>query len=210
MSIPKEAFQDIYNELKHRPLLRNNYRLLSGAGRSQAFGVTNKRSMPVDYSRQNWLRPKLYKHLLDFGAQYVTIPWNAITVNQNYRAGKHYDRNNLGNSFLVAFGEYSGGKLIIHEGDLSGSHDVAYKPIVGDFSKMLHSVEEFDGERFSLVYYLFAKKGVVPSLPPPSVREENGEFYFYRGEQKITKKEGLPHHLRGRKKKAVLENQTTV
>lgn len=200
MSIPREAFDEIYQELKRRPIGKNEYRLMSGSGRSQAFGIVNKRSMPPDYSRQNWLRPKLYKLLLDFGQKYVDISYNSITVNQNYAADKHYDKNNIGNSYLVAFGDYHGGELEIHEGDLSGVHDIAYKPIRGDFSKMLHSVREFDGERFSLVYYTFARNGVIPSLPPCSVREENGEYFFYRGDVKITKENGLPHPLRGRKK----------
>lgn len=210
MSIPKEEFDAIYNELKRRPIDKNEYRTLAGSGRSQTWGIVNRRSLPPDYSRQNWLRPKLYKLLLDFGQKHCPIPFTSITVNQNYRADKHRDKNNLGNSFLVAFGEYSGGKLLIHEGDLSGSHDIAYKPIIYDFSKHLHSVEEFDGERLSLVYYTFSKKGVVPTLPPASIREENGEYWFYRGDQKITKRTGLPHPLRGRTKTGIEKtNQAT-
>ena len=205
--IPKEAFDEIYNELKRKPIDKNEYRLKAGSGRSQTFGCVNRRSLPPDFSRQCWLRAKLYKHLIDFGNKYVDVSWNSITVNMNYTADKHYDRNNIGNSFLVAFGDFHGGKLLIHEGDLSGAHDIAYKPIRGDFSKMLHSVEEFDGERFSLVYYTFAKKGVIPELPPASVREENGQYFFYRGGVKITKKNGLPHPLRGRVKPA-LEKRT--
>lgn len=202
--IPKEAFDAIYQELKRKPLERNDYRLKSGSGVSQSFGIVNKRSLPPDYSRQSWLRPYLHKLLWEFGERYVDISFNSITVNMNYQAGKHRDKNNKGESFLVAFGDYTGGRLLIHEGDLSGAHDIQYKPIKTDFSKVLHSVEEFDGERFSLVYYTFARKGVVPQLPPCSIREENGQYWFYRGEQKITKKNGLPHPLRGRKK-TVLE-----
>jgi hypothetical protein len=207
MEIPKEAFDAIYQELKRKPLDKNEYRYKSGSGISQAFGLVNKRSMPADYSRQCWLRPYLFKLLQEFGDQYVPreIPWTSITVNMNYKADKHRDRNNKGDSFLVGFGDYHKGKLLIHEGDLSGAHDIQYKPIITDFSKVLHSVEDFDGERFSLVYYTFAKKGIVPDLPPCSVREENGQYFFYRGEQKITKKNGLPHHLRGRSKKSFIE-----
>jgi hypothetical protein len=160
--------------------------------------------MPPDVSRQSWLRPYLHKLLWDFGEQYVDISFNAVTVNQNYRANKHYDRNNIGNSLLVAFGEYTGGRLLIHEGDLSGAHNVQYTPMKTDFSKVLHSVEEWDGERFSLVYYMFARKGIIPELPPFSVKEEHGTYSLYRGDQKITKKNGLPHPLRGKKKSSFL------
>ena len=199
LTIPPEAFSEIIKELKIRPLQVNHYRNKAGEGRSQAFGICNKRCLDPDYSRQCWLRPKLYKHLLDFGEQYVDISFNAITLNMNYKADKHYDRHNQGPSFLVAFGEYQGGDLLIHEGDLSGNHNINCKPIRTDFSKVLHSVAPFEGERYSLVYYNFWTPRLKP-LPPPSVREEKGKYYFYRGEERITTKEGLPHPLRDRKK----------
>lgn len=199
--IPEEAFTEILAELKRQPLAVNHYRKKVGDGRSQAFGIVSKRSAPPDFSRQNWLRPKLYHHLLEFGSKYVDISFNAITVNDNYSAGKHYDKHNLGPSFLVAFGTYTGGELLVHESDLSGSHDVCRKPMTTDFSKVLHSVAPFEGDRYSLVYYWFHTKRSVP-LPPPSVRLENGKYEFYRGSEKITKKDGLPHPLRGKKKSA--------
>lgn len=189
--IPPEAFAPILEELERRPLPVNYYREKVGDGRSQAFGVVNKRSIPPDYSRQNWKRPYLYKLLLDFGRDYVTdISWNAITVNQNYSAGPHRDRGNEGPSFLVGCGDYKGGALLIHEGDLSGEHDIKNTPLITDFSAVLHSVAPWTGNRVSLVYYTL--KG-APPLPPPSVRYENGRWSFYRGEERIGRK-GLPNH----------------
>ena len=197
--IPKSAFSAIIDELKRQPIQENKYRIQSGEGRSQTFGVVNRRCLPPDYSRQNWLRPYLYKLLCDFGNQYVDLSWNAVTVNQNYRADKHYDKGNKGESYLVAFGEFTGGELLIHEGDLSGTHLVAWKPIKTDFSKVLHSVAPFEGERFSLVYYWFENKRST-TLPPATVKEEDGKWVFYRGDEAIGKKTGLPHPLRGKKK----------
>ena len=198
--IPEEAFTEILAELKRRPLAVNKYRKKVGEGRSQAFGIVGKRSLAPDYSRQCWLRPALYHHLLTFGNKYVDISFNAITVNDNYSAGKHYDKHNLGPSYLVAFGTYTGGELLVHESDLSGSHDVCRKPMTTDFSKILHSVAPFQGNRYSLVYYWYHTKKSV-AVPAPSVRYEEGEYCFYRGSVKITKKDGLPHPLKNRVKK---------
>jgi hypothetical protein len=196
MEIPEEAFTEIISELERQPLEINKYRNKSGIGRSQAFGVVNKRCIPPDYSRQCWLRPVLYKYLLDFGDKYVKdISWNAITVNQGYKALPHRDKQNGGESFLVAFGDFSGGCLRIHEGDLSGVHDIRYKPIQTDFSKVLHSVDDFEGNRYSLVYYRYNLRGV--ELPPPSVRfVPDYGFQFFRGNEPITIKYGLPHPKR--------------
>jgi len=112
----------------------------------------------------------------------------------NYRAGPHRDKNNVGDSVLVAFGDFTGGELEIHEGDLSGVHDIRHKPIQTDFSKVLHSVRSFEGNRISLVYYWYDLKGVV--LPPCDVRFIDGQYRFFRGDVMIHKKTGLPHPLR--------------
>lgn len=199
MDIPPEAFAEILQELEQKPLHENKYRTTAGNGRSQAFLVVNRRCLPPDYSRQCWMRPKLLYHLKEFADKYVDISYNAITVNQSYAAAPHYDKNNVGNSFLVAFGDYTGGELKIHEGELSGLHNIRHKPIKADFSKILHSVEDFQGERYSLVFYNFWTPR-LPTLPPWSVRKEGDKYFFYRGEEKITTKNGLPHPLRGKKK----------
>jgi hypothetical protein len=150
--------------------------------------------MPPDYSRQCWKRVHLYKLLLDFGASYVTdISWNAITVNQNYSAAPHRDRGNVGPSYLVAFGEYEGGALLMHEGDLSGSHDVRHTPLITDFAAALHSVAPWTGNRCSLVFYTTAN--TPPDLPPPSVKMHNGRWTFFRGTEATT---SLPHPLNGK------------
>lgn len=200
-AIPQEAFDAILKELSRQPLQHNAYRAKAGEGRSQAFGVVGRRCLPPDYSRQNWQRPYLYKLLLDFGAKYVTVPFNAITVNQNYQAAAHYDKGNRGDSFLVGFGDYTGGELVIHEGPKAGTWDIRHKAITDNFSRCLHEVKPFSGTRISLVYYTYKTSS---PLPPPSVKQDevSGKWIFYRGEEAIT--DGLPHPLKGKKKKVTV------
>jgi hypothetical protein len=197
MSIAPEEFKAIIQELERRPIEVTKYRLKSGIGRSQVFGVVNRRSLPPDYSRQCWKRPYLYKLLLDFAAKHVNIPWNAITVNQNYKASAHKDKGNVGDSFLVAFGDFTGGDLEILEGPLKGIHDVR-KPLITDFSKVFHIVKDFTGNRYSLVFYQLdlQKRFKDTVIPLCSVEEVNGEWVFKRGDVIIT--DGLDHPLKGR------------
>jgi len=198
MSIHSDEFAPILKELQRKSLEINKYRVKSGNGRSQTFGMVNRRCLPPDYSRQCWKRPLLYKLLLDFAAKHVTIPWNSITLNQNYCAQPHRDKGNTGLSYLVAFGSYTGGKLKMHEGLLAGSHDICGNAIVANFSDTTHSVEPFEGERYSLVFYtldLF-KRFKYCDVPPPSVKEVDGKWIFYRGDEAIT--DGLPHPLKGK------------
>ena len=202
-AIPEEAFADILKELQRQPLQINKYRNKCGVGRSQCFGVVNRRCLPADYSRQCWMRPYLYKLLLEFGEKYVPFSFTSITVNDNYKAGKHRDKGNQGNSLLVAFGDYTGGELEILEGGLKGTHDIRHNAVITDFSKVYHQVKEFAGERYSLVYYTI--KTPTP-LPPASVVLDNGKYYFKRGDEIITN--GLPHPLKGRLK--IVQQDITI
>ena len=192
--IDSAEFSDIILELQTKPISQNKYRNVAGAGRSQAFGVVGRRCLQPDYSRNCWTRPYLYHLLLEFGKKHVKIPYTSITVNQSYKAAAHRDKGNISDSFLVAFGEYTGGELEVLEGCAKGVYDINRTPLVTDFSKALHQVKDFQGDRYSLVYYV-AKKS--EGLPPASVRVEGGKYIFYRGEEAV---KGLPHPLKGRKR----------
>lgn len=205
--IPQEAFKEILEELRAKPLTVNKYRDKCGEGRSQCFGLVNRRCLPVDWSRQCWLRPKLFYHLQEFAKRYVDISWTSITVNQNYRCAPHRDKGNYGLSYLVSFGSYTGGDLQILEGDLSGNHNVYCRPLKTDFSKVLHSVDHFTGERYSLVFYnLKTTKMPTEPLPEGEAVFEEGKYVFKRGGEVITAKCGLVHPLRGRKKESMTVN----
>lgn len=203
--IPSIDFDGILAELQRKPLDINHYRSSAGQGRSQAFGVVNRRSLPPDYSRQSWRRPYLYKLLLDFGKKHVAIPWNAITVNDNYQASAHRDKGNVGESFLVAFGNYQGGCLTLHEGDLKGSHAVRHTPLITDFGATLHSVEPWTGHRCSLVFYTAAR--TPEDLPQPSVEFIDGSWVFKRGGVVCS---GLPHPIKVFRLKKELETLRTA
>jgi hypothetical protein len=205
--IPPSAFDEIIKELHERPITINKYRDKCGEGRSQCFGLVNRRSLDVDYSRQGWLRPKLLYHVQEFANKYVDISWTSVTINQNYKCLPHRDKGNYGESYLVACGEFTGGELQILEGDLSGSYNINCRPFKTDFSKVLHSVQDFTGTRISLVFYKL-KSTKMPTEPLPEGKAvfENGKYVFKRGGKVITAKEGLSHPLRGRKKEVMTKN----
>ena len=199
--IDAKEFLLIQQELERKPLPLNQYRFNSGIGRSQAFGIVNRRSMPPDYSRLCWMRPYLYKLLLDFAKKHVKIPYTSITVNMNYQATRHRDHGNIGNSFLVAFGDYKNGELVIEDGQNKGEYNIKNTPIIADFNKAWHYVKSFTGNRYSLVFYTLDPKGrgSIDNLPEPDIVFEDDKWYFYRGDERII--QGLIHPLKGRKKK---------
>ena len=197
--IPANAFDEIIEELERRPLSVNKYRVKTGEGRSQAFGIVGRRNLPPDYSRQCWKRPELYKMLLDFAEKYVDISYNAITINQNYKTLPHKDKHNIGDSYLVSFGDFLGGDLIIHNDDILEYVNIKHKPMKADFSKILHSTDSFEGNRYSLVFYQFYLPNKPVNLPSPSVRIVDAKYRFYRGEEWIEKNVGLYHNLKTKK-----------
>jgi hypothetical protein len=176
--ISKDEFSLIYKDLYDRPIHNNNARKNCGVGRSQTFGIVRRRTSQADYSRHCRERPFLYKLLLRFGNTYVPkdMKWNSITVNMNFECKPHMDKGNLGDSWLVAFGDYTGGALMFNEEEI----DVKYTPFRANFTKYEHWVQPFEGERYSLVYYHtpFPSKH---ELPKAIVRKIKGQWVFIRG-----------------------------
>jgi hypothetical protein len=80
---------------------------------------------------------------------------------------------------VIAFGDYTGGQLVM-DGKLV---DIKNRFITADFSAITHSVNPIlTGDRFSMVFF---KSPIAVDLPPPSVRLENGKWFFYRGTEKV-------------------------
>jgi len=100
----------------------------------------------------------------DLGADFVCT---SININKNYAGRLHRDGNNVGPSFLHAFGDFTGGQLnYFAEDDRSlkleaieeTCSDERVKVDVGKGlllfdGKRGHFVDDFEGERYSLVYF---------------------------------------------------------
>ena len=175
MNLLEDAFKDIIGELKDKK-------------KSLTFGVMNRRNLPPDFSRQNYLKPKLYKHLLDFAEKFIDISYNSIVINPNCSNTIHKDKNSIGETFLIATGNYTGGEVKIYDGLESRNFDICGNPLQFDMNRLSHSFEPYEGNRVVLMYYNLGNKK-LGVLPKPSVREENGRYYFYKDDEKIVKPE---------------------
>ena len=147
-----KIINSILEYLKNNKLEINYKRLNSGIGQSQCFGKYRIRKKSGLYeSKNNSKYPELYQHLLEFGNTYVNahIPgYTSIQVNVNYQSTPHHDRNNT-NSYIVGFGDYTGGDLILN----SYKHNICYRPILFNGGTWLHSTNNFIGNRISLIYF---------------------------------------------------------
>lgn len=108
-----------------------------------------------------WLRGNGPPELGDTEFAYTTI-----NVNSAYAARRHRDRNNVGPSVIATFGEFSGGRLRYWRRDPRSGTDVRDLPEEeGEWVDLqarpsgifdgncAHEVEDFIGERFSIVYF---------------------------------------------------------
>ena len=95
----------------------------------------------------------------------MSFPFTSISVNHGYAARKHRDGYNAGPSILKCFGQYTGGKLLYWPDD-DGQCDVrelvegraccfdAKSEMLLFDGRRCHCVTPFEGERYSLVYFV--------------------------------------------------------
>lgn len=184
MRLPESAFTAILQQIESDPSLKEKH-----SGRSLSFGIINRRNQSSDYSRNNWIRSSLYAKLLAFADTYVKIPFDSISILFGSRPQFGKLKNSKGLAFLTAIGNFTGGAMTVM-GDLSGNSlttDIYHSSIVCDFSKQPFKLEDYEGERIVLIFYKFYCKK-QKQLPKWDLREEKGEWVFYRGETKMGQK----------------------
>ena len=81
--------------------------------------------------------------------------FTSIQYNKNNRAARHRDAKNVGVSYVLGLGDYTGGELIIFDENEKNpvKHDIRGKFNTFDGSKYPHETAPFKGERYTLVFY---------------------------------------------------------
>lgn len=211
--LDESAFRPLMIHLSKKNIQMNRYRKNVGDGRSQCFGLVRKRSLAPDLSRQSWLDPELHHLLMKFAIMYVPIPFTSIQVNDNMCCAQHKDRHNVGDSYIVAFGNYTNGELVL-KNPTDTEYNIRHRPLLFNGSEIEHYTKPFQGRRWSIVFHTL----VAPIKFPCLTKLSDYEAVVVDGKWKIAwrrdglpltyldKKNGLPHPLQGRKvKKAVQE-----
>ena len=83
--------------------------------------------------------------------------FTTIQYNKNMRAARHVDGRNVGISYIVGLGNYTGGELIVYDNDKKPTgavkHDLRNNFLSFNGSKFLHEVAPFKGERYTIVFF---------------------------------------------------------
>lgn len=203
--LDESAFRPLIDHLSKHNIQMNRYRKSVGDGKSQCYGMVRKRSLAPDLSRQSWVDPKLHHLLMKFALVNVPIPFTSIQVNDSLKCAAHKDKHNQGDSYIVGFGPYTGGELKLKD---IGEYNIRHRPLLFNGSEIEHETKDFQGRRWTIVYHTLvppAKFPMVRSLEDYEAVVKDDEWciaWRRQGEPVVylSKKNGLPHPLKGRKK----------
>ena len=149
-------YDDIFECLEKIKFPNNTYRPIAsnyGSCKTMTFGLTGLGTRtfesvkgeryPETYEKLKMLATKLNKD----------HKYTSITVNKNFKTFPHYDNNNVGMSMIISIGNFTGGRLILNNKSGDEFIDIHNKPYFFNGSEQLHSTEEFQGTRYSIIYF---------------------------------------------------------
>ena len=112
---------------------------------SQTVNIGNTKKM---LTRANGLAPS--KAMIENKGQiyneckriFPDFEFTSVQLNKNFKCPKHFDGKNLGNSMIMALGNFTGGDLFV-----SGKRiDIKYKPFIFNGSLEEHWTDDFEGD----------------------------------------------------------------
>ena len=135
--------------------------IIGSIGRTCNFGLTRSRRTGYCNSQYSTKRPDLYKKIFDFG-KHVCPPGmdvTSVTLNLGVKAKKHIDGFNVGESVIVGIGDYTNGKLRVYSSESDYvAYDIQNKPLMFNGAVLPHETEDFEGERYTIIYYSMRPK----------------------------------------------------
>lgn len=120
---------------------------------SMVFGKLRKFGFPLNPSKFNAMYPLAWELLQKLGKE-LNHPWTTITINRNLACLPHKD-GNIGQSIIVGMGQFTGGELCVKRTDDAEpvAYNVCRKFLQFDGNLSEHWVTEFEGLRYSIVFY---------------------------------------------------------
>jgi hypothetical protein len=154
-------------EFKSGTVRRNMFKnLKKNPGGSMLYGLTWKSYLSKEKSRTPskyvglWKTKVMddYPDLEIIFEQYRNkyfpdFEYRSVQMNHNFKCPPHKDSSNIGFSVLCGFGDYDGGECSIDFNGCIKSYDVSHTYLKFDGSQYKHWVEDWTGERYTLVFF---------------------------------------------------------
>ena len=138
--------------LKQKQVKRSATRTNSGVGRTECYGYGCRRGRPDGFYASNTQNPELFHLLVLLGDKIVpkTIPFTSMQLNHNYQTKPHVDKNNIGKSLTLSFGDFTGGELVIN----GVPYQTKNKTLIFNGSLEEHYNNPIIGDRYSVTYFV--------------------------------------------------------
>ena len=118
-----------------------------------------KENPNLGYTKVKCANPHLEPIFKEFRNLYFKdFEYDSIQLTKNFEIKPHKDSKNIGESVLVAFGDYTGGNTVVAYPNDTVSYDARKQPVKFNGSLYEHWVEPFEGDRYSLVFFTQRKK----------------------------------------------------
>jgi hypothetical protein len=135
-----------YKSLTARP--RHNF----PKHRSVVFGLVRYRYQGyTDLSRWTKLYPEIYKELQNIiKIIKPDFKYTSIVLNNNVICPPHKDSNNVGDSLLISFGDYTGCNLVVDNIE----YNTNCRYIIFNGSELEHyNTDNLKGNKYTIIYY---------------------------------------------------------
>ena len=102
-------------------------------------------------SRMTKKYPKQWESIKEWAYENVPhdVEWNCIQVNKNLVCPVHKDKNNVGKSFIVSFGDYEGCNLVVE----GVEYDIRAGLVFDGYTQEHYNTPLISGTKYSLVFF---------------------------------------------------------
>ena len=162
----RDNLYSLLKGFKFPKTMRNNV-LRSGQTKYEGFvlGIINTRGLVgvgkmMSVKTQNPKFRELYletKKLMDLYKKEKDpkFKFTSIQYNKSHRAAFHVDAKNVGESYIIGLGNYTGGEVIVYDknGKNPIKHNIKNKFLKFNGSIYPHETAPFKGDRYTMVFY---------------------------------------------------------
>lgn len=143
--------QELYEELEQVKFRTNSHRAkTAGIGYTTSSGLTLKFiGQELCEGFIDIVSPRSAE-LIDLIGSKLKIVYSTCQVNKNYITKPHYDSKNAGIQYLISFGNYEDGELIIE----NRKFDTFCKLVVFEGSELFHWNVPHKGTKYSIIYHI--------------------------------------------------------
>ena len=140
------------------PKIKSDNRLNFAESRYCCHGIIRQRKTGVvTLAAASKRHPEIWQEIQRIGSLLKSrdgtpFLYTSVHLNHNVVAGKHRDKNNIGDSILVGFGDYTGGEICLESGEVES---IRYRPVCFNGSALIHwNTPITSGSKYSLVFYV--------------------------------------------------------